>query len=72
MKGKARCMGITIPHLGLVPGPLLYVTDHLHSSDSSAFIDSLDAALHEAFYLPPYISSDEAASLDAALNVGLY
>ena len=32
----------------------------------------LNGILHEAFYLPPYLLSDEAALLDTALNVSLY
>ena len=50
----------------------LYVSDHLHPSDNSSFIDSLDRDIHDAFYRPPYFSSAEAESLDANLQVGLY
>ena len=32
----------------------------------------LNGILHEAFYLPPYLLSDEAALLDTTLNVSLY
>ena len=48
----------------------LYVSEH-------AFVQlvrlhRLNGILHEAFYLAPYLSSDEAVLLDTALNVILY
>ena len=44
----------------------------MHSSDSSSLIDAIDRDLLEAFYMPPYFSSDEEASLDANLQIALY